>query len=179
MPVAKGSKKPEYTQEERADIVERVCALYESQNATIESCCDAIGISRPSFSLWCAQFSEFSERYKKAKVKQKEFYWEEVIRPLADTGLQRLLKGEVKEETKSEGTQANDGSFIVSKKVVTTSEILPNASVVIFANKGMYPDIFADRQKVDATVTNEESWFMKLPLAKRLEIMKIANSKDE
>ena len=43
--------------------------------------------------------------------------------------------------------------------------------------KGALPDKFKER--VDATVTNEESWFMKLPLEKRLEIMKIANAKDE
>lgn len=183
MPVAKGEKKPEFTPEERADIVERVCALYESQNATIESCCQACGISRQSFSLWCAQFSAFGERYKKAKVNADEYWFEEVLRPKAKRSAELLLEihevvDEKEEDMFYQGvmTKDDDGNPI-KKKVVSKSWQLPNPSVTIFAMKGALPDKFKER--VDATVTNEESWFMKLPLEKRLEIMKIANAKDE
>jgi len=70
MAAAKGISKPEYTFEEKTAFVERVCELYETQHATVESCCEAVGISVRSFSLWVSQFAEFTERYKKAKAKR-------------------------------------------------------------------------------------------------------------
>lgn len=151
MPVAKGSPRPEYTQEQKKEIVERVCALYESQQATVESCCDAVGISRQSFNLWCAQFGEFGERYKKAKEIQEAEYWENVIKPLQKKALQRHLEVEVSEdetEVVYQGVKTTDPE--TNEPVMQRSKkwILPNPSVLIFSMKGTYPDKFAERQEV-------------------------------
>lgn len=153
MPVAKGQKKPEYSPEERADIVERVCQLYESQNSTIESCCDAVGISRPSFNLWCAQFSEFGERYKKAKTKADDFWFEEVLRPKAMRASELLLdEREIEEEKIDDIVWAgvkikDDNGTPMTKRTVTRSKQQPNATIAIFGMKGVFPDKFKEKHE--------------------------------
>lgn len=145
MPAQKGKSKPEYTPEQKAKIVERVCSLYETQNATVASCCEMAGISDRLFNLWVAQSSEFSERYKKAKERQDKNYWENIIRPLAKTTLQRLLEGE--EITDTELRDLSDKGKLTGDKaqIVKTGRTQPNATALIFALKGLYPEMFADR----------------------------------
>ena len=163
MPVKKGTSKPEYTHEQKAAFVERVCELYETQNSTLESCCRSVGISDRSFNLWAGQFAEFAERYKKAKANQDAHYWQDIIRPLTKTSLQRLLEGEETEDT--EVRDLSDKGLLTghTAQTVKRSKTQPNATAVIFALKGLYPDMFADRQLVnmrvetieDATLTPE------------------------
>lgn len=145
MSAQKGKSKPEYTAEQKAEIVERVCSLYETQNATVASCCGMAGISDRLFNLWVAQSSEFSERYKKAKERQDKNYWENIIRPLAKTTLQRLLEGE--EITDTELRDLSDKGKLTGDKAQTvkTGRTQPNATALIFALKGLYPEMFADR----------------------------------
>jgi transposase-like protein len=177
MPVKKGQKKPEYTQEERADIVERVCQLYESQNATLESCCAQIGISYDSFYLWCVQFQDFKERYKKAKTAAGEHFFENVLVPKAMTATELLLMEREIEDQKEEplawqGLKTGD-----TRIIKTRSKVQPNATTAIFIMKGAFPETFKDRTDVTTKgeSLNEETWFMKLPLEKRLKILEIAN----
>lgn len=149
MPVKKGQSKPEYSEDQRAAIVEQVCSLYESQHATIESCCNAAGIGYSTFALWCVQNADFRERYKKAKVVQDENYWHEVIRPLAKTALQKHLEVEHADKEVDvvyQGVMAKDadGSPI---KQHTREFVLPNPTITIFAMKGLYPGMFADRHE--------------------------------
>lgn len=156
MSVEKGTSKPEYTPEQKAKFVDVVCELYESQNATIESCCKAAGISVRSFHLWVGQFAEFAERYKKAKANQDAHYWQDIIRPLTKTSLQRLLEGEETQDT--EVRDLSDKGILTGQQATTVkhSKTQPNATAVIFALKGLYPDMFADRQLVNMKVENME-----------------------
>lgn len=149
MAANKGESKPQHTDEQKRAIVERVCELYETQNATVESCCEAAGISDRLFRLWAGQSSEFSERYKKAKQKQDAHYWENVIRPLAKTSLQRLLEGEETQDI--EIRDLSDKGLPTGFKATTTkqSRTLPNPTAVIFALKGEFPERFADRSEVN------------------------------
>lgn len=149
MPVKKGQSKPEYSEEQKAVIVDRVCSLYESQHATIESCCNASGIGYSTFALWCVQNKDFGERYKKAKVIQDETYWHEIIRPLAKKALQRHL--EVEHEDKEvdvvyQGVMAKDKDGRPIKQH-TREFVLPNPTLTIFAMKGLYPGMFTDRHE--------------------------------
>lgn len=148
MPAKKGESKPEYTPEQKAGIVELVCELYETQNATIESCCQSAGISKRAFSLWVGQNTQFAERYKKAKQQQDAHYWEEIIRPLAKTSLQRLLEGEETQDV--EIRDLSDKGFLTNQKATTvkTSRTTPNPTAVIFALKGEYPERFTERQDI-------------------------------
>mgnify|MGYP003511604530 FL=1 len=150
MPVAKGSPKPEYTQEQKAEIVERVCELYESQQATVESCCEAVGVSYRAFHLWASQYADFAERYKKAKETKEVDYWENIIKPLQKRALQKHLEVEQMHEQSEvvyQGVKAKDES---NNPILqhSTKDVLPNPSVLIFSMKGTYPDKFADRQEV-------------------------------
>lgn len=155
MPVEKGKRRPEYSPDERAVLVERICELYETQNASAESCCEAANVSYRVFMLWIGQNSAFAERYKKAKQKQDAHYWENVIRPLAKTSLQRLLEGEETQDVevrqlhdKGIPTKDADGNVhtVTTQK---TSRTLPNPTAVIFALKGEFPERFADRSEVN------------------------------
>lgn len=128
-------------------VVERICALYETQHATIESCCEAVGINVRTFYVWISEDSQFSERYKKAKAQQDAAYWEEVIKPLSKTALQKLLQGGTRTEKKSEQGENANGSF--SKDTESEIEFLPNPTAAIFALKGLYPEMFAERSKVE------------------------------
>lgn len=149
MPAQKGKPKPEYDEAEKAEIVERVCVLYESQNATLDSCCEAAGISDRTFLLWRSQNADFAERFKKAKSNQDENYWQDIIRPLAKTALQKHLEVEYAEEESDivyQGAKALgiDGSPIKQR---TKKWVLPNPIISIFALKGLYKDMFADRHE--------------------------------
>ena len=84
----------EFTEEEKVELVSKVCDLYQSQNSTIESCCEAVGFSYRSFHLWCTSNAAFAELYKKAKQNQDLEYWENIIRPKAKRALERLIEGE-------------------------------------------------------------------------------------
>lgn len=146
-----GKKRDDYrgvhfSDDERFAFVQRVCELYESQSATIQSCCDAAGISYRAFRLWCTQNATYAEMYKKARDRQDIAYWEDVIRPKAKKSLLRLINGEEYIETKEETGTSPMGA--IEKTVTTTKVILPNATAVIFAMKGEYKDRFSERQEI-------------------------------
>lgn len=148
MAARKGQAKPQYSQDEKRQIVEKVCDLYASQEATIESCCDAVGISSSAFRYWVASNGEFGEIYKKAKAKQDEIFFE-CLRPIIKGGLRRLLEGEEYEETTIADLHFK-GSL--SKEKATTikrGKSAPNPTAVIFAAKGAWPEVFADRSIVN------------------------------
>lgn len=142
----KGHSGVTYTDEERMAFVVTVCDLYESQNATIESCCEAAGISYRVFRLWCTQNSQYAELYKKARDNQDQAFWEDIIRPKAKKSLLRLIEGEEYTETKDEDGSTPMGP--VSKTTITKKVVLPNPTAVIFAMKGEYKDRFTDRQEI-------------------------------
>lgn len=147
--MAKGEKQIKYTEEQRVEIVERICLLYESQNASVASCCQACGITDRTFNLWVAADSELSERYKKAKEAQDKNYWEHIIRPLAKTALQKHLEVEYADKEADvvyQGVMAKDeeGNPIKQR---TREFVLPNSTITIFAMKGLYPGMFADRHE--------------------------------
>lgn len=142
------AKNTEYTVDQKLDFVTRICEMYQSQNATIESCCEAVGITYRSFHLWCAANSDLSDLYKKAKQKQDLEYWENIIRPKAKRALERLIEGEERVETSEDSAPNKDGLMVVKRKRILKSPISPHAAAVIFAMKGEYPDRFADRAQI-------------------------------
>lgn len=149
MAVTKGARKPQYSEEEKAVIVERICSLYESQQATLDSCCEVTGIAVRTFLLWRSENAEFAERFKKARENQDEAYWQDVIRPLAKRAMQKHLEAEIEVEEKEvvwQGVKAkdSDGQPVFQK---TKKSVLPNATVTIFAAKGLYPKMFVDRHE--------------------------------
>lgn len=155
MPVPKGTRKPEYTQDQKTYIVERVCELYESQNATIESCCEQVGIPRTTFSLWCAQFVEFGERYKKAKLTAEENWFENILKPKALRATELLLEEREIEETKTEELAHQGLKTGDSRTITTRTKQQPNATTAIFAMKGAFPEKFKDKVEHSGVIKNE------------------------
>lgn len=150
---SKGVPTPLHTEKEKIALSEKVCELYETQNATIESCCQAVGISDGSFRLWCKQISEIGERYKKAKEVFEENYFEERLKPKLMTAMERLISDmeeekHVIEELAHQGLKTGD-----IRTVTTKTRRDPNATAVIFGMKGAFPDKFADRTKTESTLT--------------------------
>lgn len=143
-----------YSEAERAVIFQRVCDIYQSQQCTVESACKVVGLSGRTFFLWKAKFAELSAVYIKAREKQEEMFWEDVIRPLTKSALKRHLECETKKEvTEVEGLDDN-GEMILKKKITNAVPVLPNPSVTIFTAKGMFPDKFKEEEETrDITVT--------------------------
>jgi hypothetical protein len=142
MPGAKGKRQIKHDPEEREVMVERVCNLYESQHATIASCCKAAGISYQSFNLWCNKFEELGDRYKKAKAKQKENYWQDIIRPLLKAALIRHLAIEETTIVMERNVLVNGIPTGQKIRITTRKQTLPNVTVLIFIMKALYPERF-------------------------------------
>ena len=143
MPGAKGKRQIKHDPEERAEVVEWVCNLYESQHATIASCCKAAGISYQSFNLWCNRYAELGDRFKKAKEKQKENYWQDIIRPLAKAALIRHLEAEHTLVIRERDIVVNGIPTGQKIRITTRRKILPNVTILIFIMKALYPERFA------------------------------------
>ena len=138
-----------YSDSERKELTEMICALYESQNATIESCCEACGVPERTFRLWLSQNAEDAERYKKAKEVQDHNYWHEIIKPKAKTALQRHLEVEYAErevDVVYQGVLSKDEEGNPVKQR-TREFVLPNPTITIFSMKGLYPGMFADKHE--------------------------------
>lgn len=168
---SKGIASPEHTEEEKILISNQVCDLYASQNATLESCCNAVGIPRNTFYYWCSQIEQIGQSYKKAKEKSVSIYWDR-LREKAQTGLEILVEGQTYTETRREVGVTSTGA--IDKTTETEVTVLPNPTSVIFALKGEFPDRFADRGKTDITSNGKEigqSPFSTLPIEKQEEIL--------
>jgi len=149
----KGAAAPQHTEKEKIALSIKVCELYETQNATIVSCCEAVGISNGSFYLWCEQIEEIGNRYKKAKQKVEHHYFEERLKPKLMTAMERLITDMeeekiVEEELAHQGVKTGD-----TKKIVTKTKREANPTAVIFGMKGVFPDKFAERTKTETTLT--------------------------
>lgn len=141
----KGQKRTHHTDVEKLEVARKVCDLYGSQNATMESCCEACGITDRTFRLWAAQFSEISELYKAARIKADETFFD-MLQPKVKHALERLVNGHTYTETKIEKGEMPTG--LVDKTTEVNVIIQPNPSAVIFLSKGLWPEMFAERQKV-------------------------------
>lgn len=134
--------------EERMQLVQKICELYETQGATLKSCCESLGITDRTFHYWIKDSSVLSALYKKAKEGADVIYWD-LIRQKAQTSLQKLIDGYETTERRTESGSNAQGRF--DKESQSTSEVGPNSTAVIFALKGLYPDMFTDRQRVEHT----------------------------
>lgn len=150
----KGVAAPQHTEEEKILLAQRVCDLYESQWATIESICKEVGIGVSTFRLWAVQIGEIGEMYKKAKTKSEEHYFEERLKPRVMRSLEKLVEGfdevqEVEEDVVWQGIMIKDDDGLpMRKNKVTKSRVAPNPTSVIFGMKVVFPDKTKDRADV-------------------------------
>lgn len=153
MAKAKGKSAPQHSEAEKIALSKKICEIYETQNCTLDSACEAVGITSRSFYLWAVQISEISETYKKAKSKAEEHFFEERLKPKLMRSIERLVderdeEKEVLEELAYQGVKTGD-----SRKIVTKSKADPNVTAVIFAMKGLFKERFAELSKTESTLT--------------------------
>ena len=118
-------------QADKVEIAKRICETYAVGNVTIESCCNANGISWATFWNWCnekapgegEQINEVNEIYKGAQA-EKDRAYKSNLKQLARTALEKRVSGydlEVEETTDEaiamEGQTGNFSRIRVKKTV--------------------------------------------------------------
>ena len=173
-----------HNEEEKIEIVETICSLYETENCTIESACQKSGITVRCFNKWVVENSGFSERYEKAKKIARETHWNTRLVPKAETALERLLTGDEYEEVTEEYEMKEDeyGELVeqMTKRKVVKKRVLPNPTAVIFVSKAADPQKFVEytHTKVEGQI-NTDSAFLSLPLESQVQIIEILNKTKE
>lgn len=148
------------------EIVERICALIESDDYTISEICKQVDIHIDTWFDWKNNKTEFSEAIKKAEDKRLELF-----KQAARSGLLTLLKGKEYEEVSTEyveGKPDKDGNTkpkIKSQKKVKKF-ILPNPTSVIFALKNLDSDNFPELMRGEITGKNGTQLFPSAPVTK-------------
>lgn len=164
-----------YTPEEVEAFMVKILSAIENENASVNSACDSVGISRKTFYNWIDENIQFTQRYKKAKEAANAAYWENIIKPKAKTALERLLDGEIVVERKVYKRINSEGEEEITEIVETHKPITTNPTSAIFANKIIYPELLKESIEVNHSggVSVNDGWFMKLSIEKRAEIIKI------
>jgi hypothetical protein len=143
------AQKYNHNDEEKIEVTNRICEIYQSQRVTLASACEAAGINERTFRVWRAANTDIAGLWKNAKSAQTEIYWQDVLKPLAETAFEKLLKGQTVYLKHTEGREvvrvAEDGKvekeFIVTRQTVTEKHYQPHPSVVIFAMKLINPEM--------------------------------------
>ena len=138
----KGMAKPQPNEEQKKEIVTSVCAMYESQYCTIESCCEACGISIRGFRLWLAQNAEYAEIYNKSKERSTSLFWEELVKPKSETAFIRHLDNYAQVSVKEEKGESDGKRRDI--KTTLTKEVMPSPVIVLAGMKASHPDKFKD-----------------------------------
>lgn len=175
-----------HTEEEKKIIFEQVCEIYRSQSCTLESACQACGISDRTFYLWRTQNAEFAQIYIQAREIGRSLHWEQKIQPLVDRGMllhlqggertEKTIKRELKDRKQDDGTVIQEMEIVErAEKII---EYLPHPGVLMFAAKGLEAGRFIDKSETKVKVSTDD-WFDKLPLEKQTAILAIIEEQEE
>lgn len=136
------------SESEKSELVRLICDHYKQNNQTIESVCEAHGISQRTFTGWCNDNSDFADLYKKAK----EFGTmcrKDLLREKAVHGIELLISGFHATETEVDEMFDKRGNLI-GKRVKTKKRfIAPNPTAIIFALKNCDPKNWNDEITID------------------------------
>lgn len=140
-------QKYNHSDEEKKEIAERICEIYSTQRVTVSSACQAVGINERTFRVWRENNSDIAALWKKARASMQESYWEDTLKPLAESAFEKLLKGQTVYLKHTEGKETinknGEKEFLITRQTVTEKHYLPHPSVVIFAMKLMNPELVA------------------------------------
>lgn len=140
----------ERTTEERRELANVICELYESDNVTIESCCSENGISVRTFRNWVDQDSEIAARFKNAKQKHSK-NGKERIKEKAVDALERLVVGYWVEEMETVELYGKTGD-LAGRQIKTKKRYVgPNPTAVIFTLKNADPENWNENIQVEMT----------------------------
>jgi hypothetical protein len=129
-------------------IVDKICALIESDDYSIDEVCKMVGINTWTFYEWKKKDKSFVKRIEEADEKRLNLF-----KKSARSGLLTLLNGKEYEEVTTEYVDKkvgknNDGTDAYAPRIKSMKKtkkfILPNPTSVIFALKNLDPDNFKD-----------------------------------
>lgn len=127
----KGTHVKHFSEDERKRIVHAIGSVYATGKWTLESCCNAQGISERTFHNWLAKSAELSdaiEEYKRSMVEIRK----QDLKKLAETGLQKLLT-ERTVQKKTTVVKIDASGTPMPAEVRTTEEVyMPNTAAVLF-----------------------------------------------
>ena len=156
----KGIKHTFRTNEQRIEVAKQICDQYEIGEDTLESCCNAFGVARRTFHGWAQHWDEDPEtiepkdriaiiaNYYKKIDEKRNINIRALIKNQAIISLQKRVVGhtfdEVAIESKMRMDEKGEEKLTVVSKKVTTKEIQPSDTAIIFALKNLDPDNFKD-----------------------------------
>lgn len=126
------------TLEDKIQVAQKICQLYELGGVTLESCCGELGITSRTFWNWCADVSEIADLFKKAKDSHSRVE-KEGIREKASTGLSRLVEGFWVEEEEVEEIFNKKGDLVGKRVKRKRKYVSPQPTAIIFALKNTDP----------------------------------------
>jgi len=140
----------ERTIEERRQLVNAICELYENDNVTIESCCGEHGIAVRTLRNWAENDAEIATRFKNAKQKHSK-NGKERIKEKAVDALERLVVGYWVEETETVELYGKTGD-LAGRQIKTKKRYVgPNPTAVIFTLKNADPENWNENIHVEMT----------------------------
>lgn len=152
-------RKPKYNDK----IVERICALIETDTYTVAEICRVAGIHRATYFEWINEKPEFADAIKKAQEARTE-----VMAVAAERSLKKLVEGYTVEETSI--TSVGAGRFDANGKEIARikeqktvkKHFQPNPAAVFFTLCNARPERWKNRQLNEVTGKDGKELFAKL-----------------
>ena len=140
----------ERTPEERRQVANAICELYENDHVTIQSCCGEHGIAVRTLRNWAENDAEIATRFKNAKQKHSK-NGKERIKEKAVDALERLVVGYWVEETETVELYGKTGD-LAGRQIKTKKRYVgPNPTAVIFTLKNADPENWNENIHVEMT----------------------------
>lgn len=131
-------------------IVDRICALIESDSFTIAEICEKAGIAISTYYEWIDTKTEFSEAIEKAKDR-----FDEILVKEAKASLRKLVTGYTVDETKTVYEPASKTDSAAKPKIkeqtITKKHFQPSVPAVIFALTNKASEEYKNRQHAELT----------------------------
>lgn len=145
-----------YTLEHKTKLTHAILSIYATGKYTLESCCEAQGITDRTFRDWLYKHPELSILYEEYKITMREVSKEE-LRKLAEKSLEKLVKGGEFEESTTvlQMVKGKDGIMKAEVKEVRKVKkvVQPNTAAVLFTLTNLDPKQWRNTQLIEGKIT--------------------------
>lgn len=136
-----------YSLEQKTKIAHAILSVYATGKYTLESCCEAQGVTDRTFRGWVTQHVELSELYEEYKESMREISKQE-LRKMAEKSLEKLVKGGEYEESVTVVTM-DKGKPVVKEVRKTKKIVQPNTAAVLFTLTNLDPKQWRNTQLIE------------------------------
>jgi len=141
------------TKPERIRKAKKICKLYETNEFTIESCCQKRKVPYDTFYLWINKYKEIKKLYKKTQNIKRKGNNTKLIR-LARTALEKKLSFMEYEEVTTISRSA-DGITQIAETKIISKIVIPTATDIALALNNLDEDFSQNEdlssEKLEAT----------------------------